>query len=612
MSQNNPMLESALRYAAAGLAVFPVRFKRKEPATPNGFKSATTDPEQIKKWWGQPPGDKNNIGITAGAVSGNLVVIDIDKSDKKDGYQFFSEWLDKYGALPETAAAVTGSGGMHLLFRSEQPEKSRIGIYPGIDIRAEGSYIVAPPSLHPNGQTYQWEKDIAHGIAQADTNVLAFLHPLEDLEHNTFDMPELIPEGERNRTLFAAACSMRDKDFGKESILASIRAENQKKCAPPLEDKEVQAIVRSALKYEPEHSYTATAAKGKIKSVKKPIKDLSTQSLKDVKVEDVDWLIVGYIPRGQVSTLVGDGGSGKTTGWCSIVADISAGRKTFLESEIPGKWYSGDPQSVLFFSSEDSVKHVLKPRLLKHGANMDNIHFIDLRDERFEEIKFNSRFLRDLVAYHRPALVVFDPLQSFIPADIKMGQRNAMRSCLNPLIGLGEEYGTTFLIIVHTNKQDGLWGRKRMADSSDVWDISRSVLMMGETQEEGIRYLSQEKSNYGPLEQTVLFSLNGGVLEFKGYSTKKDKDFVKAWSHDNKENSPANGKAKEAAKEFILEYLADGEKEVAEVDEMGKAQGHSNNALRNAKSELKAGGMIKYRYEGKGKNKGKQCFIYTV
>ena len=151
-----------------------------------------------------------------------------------------------------------------------------------------------------------------------------------------------------------------------------------------------------------------------------------------------------------------------------------------------------------------------------------------------------------------------------------------------------------------------------MADSSDVWDISRSVLMMGETQEEGIRYLSQEKSNYGPLEQTVLFSLNGGVLEFKGYSTKKDKDFVKAWSHDNKENSPANGKAKEAAKEFILEYLADGEKEVAEVDEMGKAQGHSNNALRNAKSELKAGGMIKYRYEGKGKNKGKQCFIYTV
>ena len=59
MSQNNPMLESALRYAAAGLAVFPVRFKRKEPAISNGFKSATTDLEQIKKWWGQPPGDKN-------------------------------------------------------------------------------------------------------------------------------------------------------------------------------------------------------------------------------------------------------------------------------------------------------------------------------------------------------------------------------------------------------------------------------------------------------------------------------------------------------------------------------------------------------------------------
>ena len=168
-----------------------------------------------------------------------------------------------------------------------------------------------------------------------------------------------------------------------------------------------------------------------------------------------------------------------------------------------------------------------------------------------------------------------------------MGQRNAMRKCLNPLIGLGERYGTTFLIVVHTNKQDGLWGRKRMADSSDVWDISRSVLMIGETQEEGIRYLSQEKCNYGPLEDTVLFSLNKGVVTFEGFTEKKDKDFVRAWSYNNQQNSPAKGAAKEAAKEFILEYLNHGEKEVSEVDAMGRAQGHSGNALRNAKAELK-------------------------
>lgn len=112
-----------------------------------------------------------------------------------------------------------------------------------------------------------------------------------------------------------------------------------------------------------------------------------------------------------------------------------------------------------------------------------------LSDERFSEIKFNAPLLEELIREHRPALVVFDPLQSFIPPDIQMGQRNAMRDCLSALIGLGEKYGTTFLIIVHTNKQIGLWGRKRIADSADIWDIARSVLIAGEA-EEGLRYIS--------------------------------------------------------------------------------------------------------------------------
>ena len=66
----------------------------------------------------------------------------------------------------------------------------------------------------------------------------------------------------------------------------------------------------------------------------------------------------------------------------------------------------------------------------------------------------------------------------------------------------------TFIIVVHVNKQSGVYGRKRIADSSDIWDASRSVLMLGETQEKGVRYLTQEKSNYGKLEKTALYTLN--------------------------------------------------------------------------------------------------------
>lgn len=469
MSQNNPMLESALRYAAAGLAVFPVRFKRKEPAISNGFKSATTDLEQIKKWWGQPPGDKNNIGIATGAVSGNLVVIDIDKSDKKDGYQFFSEWLDKYGALPETTAAVTGSGGMHLLFRSEQPEKSRTGIYPGIDIRAEGGYIVAPPSLHPNGQTYQWERDITHGIAQADANVLAFLHPLEDLEHNTFEMPEMIPEGERNRTLFAAACSMRDKDFGKESILASIRAENQKKCAPPLEDKEVQAIVRSALKYEPEHSYTATAKNGKTVPADKeppPLETYTAAELLKMDLKPPRMIVNNLFPEG-VCILSAPSKMGKS--WFALDMGLSV-----IKGE-PVMGFTTNRCDVIYFALEDSWTR-LQRRLKKLTGATDVPEGLTLVT-KCEPIHkgFLKQLEQEIKKWPDAGLVIVDTLQKVKPpSDAKKTAYEQDYQVFGEISKLAFQYHVCILFLHHNRKSNGF-------DGDPFEDILGSTALQGAT-----------------------------------------------------------------------------------------------------------------------------------
>ena len=305
--------------------------------------------------------------------------------------------------------------------------------------------------------------------------------------------------------------------------------------------------------------------------------------------EEPEWLVQGYVPKYQITSMVGDGGSGKTTAWCRLVADISSGKRPFLLGAPGGldlKEY--EPQKVLFFSAEDSYRYVLRRKLRLNGANLKNIKTMDISDERFKHIKFNDPFLEQLIATHRPALVVFDPIQAFIPENIKMGERNAMRSCTEPLIGYGEKYGCTFLLIVHTNKLANVWGRKRMADSSDLWDISRSVLMMGETNEPGIRYISQEKSNNGPLRSTVLFAIEGDTLTYKGFSDKKDKDFVTAASQAVKQ-----APAREEAKEFILDFLKDGEKPVAELDEMASVTGISKNTLGRAKTELKQENKIK-------------------
>lgn len=319
-----------------------------------------------------------------------------------------------------------------------------------------------------------------------------------------------------------------------------------------------------------------------------------------VEEKEKEWLISNYIPKGDITILAGDGGSGKTTIWCSIAAAVSSGTGCFLDQDNPfARQYV--PGKVLFFSSEDSMEYTLKSRLRKAGAKLENVLSLDLADERFPEIKFDSPILEELIKEYKPDLVIFDPLQSYVPPDIQMGQRNAMRACLNPLISLGEKYGTTFLIIVHTNKQAGLWGRKRIADSADIWDIARSVLIAGETADR-LRYISQEKSNYGLLAQTVLFRLDSGKVEFEGYTDKKDRDYVAAATA-----STYQAPARDDAKAFILDYLSDGEKETADLDSMMKAQGVSGKTLERAKAELKKEGKIVYFNRGYGKEKKFYC-----
>ncbi len=317
---------------------------------------------------------------------------------------------------------------------------------------------------------------------------------------------------------------------------------------------------------------------GKFRQAK--INSLDMTTMDSVEEKNPDWLILDYMPKYQITSIAGDGGSGKTTVWCALAAAVSSGNTPFLLEGI-GIPFKDEPQKVMFFSAEDSYEYTLKRRLRKNGARMENIMSIDIADDRFQDIKFNSPFLEQLLEKYRPALCIFDPIQAFVPPDIRMGDRNAMRSCLAPLIGFGEKYGVTFLIVEHANKQSGVWGRKRIADSADIWDISRSVIMAGETNEPGIRYLSHEKSNYGRTGGTILYTIDDEVVRFKGITQKKDKDFVTEIDYTSRQRPQ-----RDEAKEFILDFLKDGEKEVSELDDMAAAMSISKSTLKRAKSEL--------------------------
>ncbi len=125
----------------------------KHPRTENGFKDATTNTVIIKQWWERWP--NSNIGIPTGQVN-EFIAVDIDP--RHGGNESLDELIIKYGKLPETAEAITGGGGRHILFKHPKRHISnKTGILPGIDIRGDGGYIVVSPSIHHTGGAYEWE-----------------------------------------------------------------------------------------------------------------------------------------------------------------------------------------------------------------------------------------------------------------------------------------------------------------------------------------------------------------------------------------------------------------------------------------------------------------------
>lgn len=348
----------------------------------------------------------------------------------------------------------------------------------------------------------------------------------------------------------------------------------------------------------------------RIKETEKVISQRKAAALRQaclVKVSDIErkpaeWLIDDYIPKYEITTIAGDGGTGKTYAVCAIIAAITTGKHSFLTSLIDQRTKQPEPpRNVMFFSSEDSFSYTLRARLEKNGADLDKVLTIPLASEAFKEIKFNTDFLENLLAENKPALVVFDPLQSFLDPKINMGSRNEMRDALNSLITYGERYGCTFIICCHTNKRENASDRMRIADSADLWDLSRSVIMIGKTQ--GGRYLSLEKANYvdgGPESvNTIIYGLQDGVPSVISYTDKKDAAFQSERRGSENRTAPA----KDEAKDFIMDTLKSGKLEIKELDEIVKSAGISQTALRRAKKELKETKVIKMWNTGQGKDK---------
>jgi hypothetical protein len=276
MSARGRMMKASLVYAEEFcFAVFPCHWiaqlgacscgkakcesPGKHPLTRNGFKDASKDAGQIRAWWERWP--DANIGIATGATS-CIVVLDVDP--RHGGDQSLAALEAEHGKLPDTPLVLTGGGGSHIYFQMPagvEIHNSAGGLGPGLDIRGEGGYVIAPPSRHISGVEYSWKE--GHRIGEKPVAVLpsALIDRLQasggrrqqeahengddDAFSTGFDLLRAlagVSEGERNEQIFKAACSFRATNTAKKVALQAC-LDAAAKCTPPFSKDQARAIV---------------------------------------------------------------------------------------------------------------------------------------------------------------------------------------------------------------------------------------------------------------------------------------------------------------------------------------------------------------------------------
>jgi predicted P-loop ATPase len=269
-AQTATQLDFALYYASRGWPVFPLHkiigekcscgayacsYAGKHPRIKGGHNSASIDPDIIKAWWRKFQGA--NVGLQTG---NGLIVIDVDP--RHGG----TESMASLPQLPETLETSTGGAGRHLLFSvKEKVPNSKSLLGPGIDIRGDGGYIVAPPSNHVSGGIYQWANSV--DIAPLPEWVFT---ALKKPHHSALPpMPDVVIHGSRNDTLFKYAAKLRSQGLEYSEIYAALNAINENRCRPMLDAAELHTIASSASRYEP----------GTSKPVVVPVEQLSSDDM---------------------------------------------------------------------------------------------------------------------------------------------------------------------------------------------------------------------------------------------------------------------------------------------------------------------------------------------
>lgn len=345
MERNLRKNAAILLVAKFGFGVIPVDKTKSALVKWKDLQNRRPSPEEVSGWFTKWP--ETNIGIVTGQVS-NLTVVDTDDSKAT---QFIKALLPESFACP---IAKTPRGGRHFYFRFEGQIRNKIGLFPRCDIRTQGSFVLAPPSVGKAGTPYEWER------SPFDVEIPAMPPDLRDTllalqspgNSRSWASTGFLAQGSRNDDLFHIANVLARHSLGRERVggivlrLAAI-------CTPPVDPEEAMKIVESALARNANQSFGALS----------PV----LINLSDIAPEPMSWLWPGRIPMGKLTLVVGNPDLGKSLLSIDVAARVTSGRPW------PGSDVRPRPGSVILLTAEDGLADTVRIRADAAGADVTKI-----------------------------------------------------------------------------------------------------------------------------------------------------------------------------------------------------------------------------------------------
>lgn len=539
---------AALYYAEQGWPVFPLAVREKIPLLRggNGVKAATTDADQIIRWWTDHP--DANIGLATGGPTG-LYVVDVDGEDGEAA-------LARYGALPLVPESTTGKG-RHLLFTLPHGRNTAGKLGPKIDTRGEGGYIVAPPSIHPDGRRYAWKVPPHKAIPQplpaamedALASVAGSIVPTDGARGSAVEVVlHGVTEGGRNQALTEYVGRLLAKGLRELEVLELARGVNATKFAPPLPPAEVEAVVRSVAATHDRNRggvrVIGSATEPQVVQPMAPVGFDTFEQMLDKASQPVDAMPTMWPTWNKACRMYG-GGVGLARGWHVVVAGGAGVGKSLVALNLTAAALLGG-HSVGWVSLEMSREQLLLRMLgivtgqrlsqiepghqfdaeLFAAASASFVERVNLAGARLHMAERPSRDLTDVDRLMRDAveagcrLVVLDYLQLVSVSGVpKMDE--AMRQVSATLQSLAYRHNVNTLALSQFNRSTtgnaeqkptifGLMGGSSLENDAD------QIILLDHTSREKTAHAVTmnallEKNRHGPAVE-IPITMNTNTL----------------------------------------------------------------------------------------------------